>query len=128
MRTHMDKIYLIILLFVLTGCAANMQQTSLYFGQAKPQGGFVTAAEWNSFVQQYISRRFAAGFSVIKVDGKWQDTQTHQLISEPTYLVLILHKRSKQLSAAIDSLRSQYKTLFNQQSVLRTDQQVKANF
>jgi hypothetical protein len=105
-----------------------MVETSLYFGQSKPDGGMVSDKEWNNFKENYIRKVFKEGSSVVSISGNWYDTASHQLISEPTYVVIYYYKPSNSLSKQIDSLRQWYKTIFQQQSVLRVDKKVKANF
>jgi Protein of unknown function (DUF3574) len=120
---------LLIISFFLSSCSGQRWiETNLYFGQSKPSGGQVTETEWNHFRESYISKIFKEGSSVINVTGNWYDSQYHKLITEPTYKVIYFYKRSKQISIQIDSLRYWYKTLFQQQSVLRVDKKVKANF
>lgn len=119
----------LLLCLLLFSCTSQrMIETDLYFGQSKPSGGQVTEAEWNRFKENYISKVFKEGSSVINLTGNWYDPQSHKLISEPTYKVIYFYKRSRQISIQIDSLRYWYKTLFQQQSVLRVDKKVKASF
>jgi len=115
--------------FIFYSCSSSrMVETSLYFGQSKPGGGMVSESEWNRFKENYISKVFKEGSTVLHVAGNWYDTAQHQLITEPTYVVIYFHKKSPGLSTQIDSLRYWYKTLFRQQSVLRVDKKVNASF
>jgi Protein of unknown function (DUF3574) len=118
----------ILLLFLLSCSPQRMVETNLYFGQSKPSGGMVTEAEWNQFKENYINKVFKEGSSVINVTGNWYDPDHHKMITEPTYLVIYDYKPSNRISKQIDSLRYWYKTLFQQQSVLRVDRKVKASF
>ncbi len=88
----------------------------------------VTESEWNQFKENYISKVFKEGSSVINVTGNWFDPDSRKLITEPTYQVVYTYKKSNGISKQIDSLRYWYKTLFQQQSVLRVDKKVKASF
>ena len=88
----------------------------------------VSAKEWTAFKEQYISKVFKEGSTVVSVDGNWMDTDTKKLITEPTYVVLYYYKKSASVSKQIDSLRYWYKTLYQQQSVLRVDKKVNAEF
>lgn len=121
--------------FILLSCIAfcactgsRLVETSLYFGQSKPDGGMVTLNEWNRFKEDYVRKVFTEGSTIVNVTGNWYDTAARQLITEPTYVVISYHKRSAALSKQIDSLRYWYKTLFQQQSVLRVDKKVTASF
>ena len=103
-------------------------ETYLYFGQSKPDGGMISEKEWNSFKDEYISKLFKEGSTVLNGAGNWYDPVSHKLITEPTYVVIYFHKKSSTISAQIDSLISRYKKVFQQQSVLRVDKKVKAAF
>lgn len=105
-----------------------MMETNLYFGQSKPDGGMVSEKEWNSFKEMHISKVFKEGSTVVNVTGNWFDPDSHKLITEPTYMVVYFYKKSPAVSKQIDSLRYWYKTMFQQQSVLRVDKKVKASF
>lgn len=120
---------LILICLMMISCSTGrMVETNLYFGQSKPAGGMVTEAEWNQFKENYISKVFKEGSTVINVSGNWFDPDIHKLITEPTYQVVHIYKRSASMSKQIDSLCYWYKTLFQQQSVLRVDRKVKASF
>jgi len=116
-------------LIIITSCSPQrMMETNLYFGQSKPSGEMVSETEWNQFKENYISKVFKEGSSVVNVSGNWYDPDSHKLITEPTYKVIYFYKRSGTISRQIDSLRYWYKTLFQQQSVLRVDRKVRASF
>jgi hypothetical protein len=113
----------------MVSCSANrLVETTLYFGQSKPDGGMITEKEWNNFKENYIARVFSHGSTVLSATGSWLDPASHKLITEPTYVVIHTYKKSPSMSKQIDSLRYWYKNLFQQQSVLRIDRKVKASF
>ncbi len=114
---------------ILSSCSASrMIETDLYFGQSKPDGSMITEIEWKNFKETKIDKVFKEGSTTIKVQGNWYDPESHKLITEPTYLVVYDYKKSSQISRQIDSLRYWYKSMFQQQSVLRVDKKVKATF
>ncbi len=117
-----------IVLFFISCSSSRMMETHLFFGQSKPSGGSVTETEWNEFKEKYISRVFKEGSTVVNVTGNWYDPDARKLITEPTYQVIYFYKRSDAVSRQIDSLRYWYRSLFQQQSVLRVDKKVKAQF
>lgn|GEM_PF-1083006 len=114
---------------MLSSCtSARMMATELYFGQTKPDGSVVAESDWNRFRDLEIMKVFKEGCTILPSTGYWRDPVNNQLISEPTYIVVYLHKKSPGLSKQIDSLRVWYKSQFQQQSVLRVDKKVKASF
>src|ERR1700712_1272181 len=99
---------------LLSGCAAKLRvETDLYFGMAKPDGGMISNKEWNTFKSNHISAVFKEGCTVVDVTGNWRDPASGKLITEPTHMVVYIHKNLKPLSIQIDSLRNLYKTMFN---------------
>src|SRR5690349_4878327 len=105
-------------------CSCSLQrttQTDLYFGGSKLDGGMVTEAEWNTFVQQYVSKVYPEGSTVIKATGNWYDTAQHKIIAEPSNVIIAINRMTPKLDRQIDSLRYWYKVLYKQQSVLRID-------
>ncbi|MES2371903.1 MAG: DUF3574 domain-containing protein [Bacteroidota bacterium] len=105
-----------------------MVETDLYFGQTRPDGSMITETDWQNFRDNQIAKVFKEGCTVIKASGNWLDPVTHNLITEPSYLVINHHKRSSQISQQIDSLSYWYKNMFQQQSVLRVDKKAKVIF
>jgi hypothetical protein len=105
-----------------------MAETDLYFGQTRPDGTMITATEWNEFTKTDIPRVFTKGSTTISATGSWYDSAAGKLISEPSYLVRYVYKRSPQASRQIDSLRNWYQQKFRQQSVLRVDRKVRVRF
>lgn len=105
-----------------------MMETDLYFGQSKPGGGMITKMEWENFKGNYIAKVFKEGSTVYHAEGNWLDSVRNQLITEPAYVVVYIHKHSPQKSKQIDSLRYWYQTMFQQQSILKIDKKVKVNF
>jgi len=106
----------------------KLVETDLYFGLSKPDGGKVTEQEWNSFRDNQVCKVFKEGNTVIDATGSWLDQQTKKSVTEPTRVVIYLHKNTNKISAQIDSLRQLYKTMFGQESVLRVDKKVTASF
>jgi hypothetical protein len=105
-----------------------MIETDLYFGQSKPNGEMISEKEWNNFKENKIARVFTEGSTVLNGIGNWYHPEKRKLITEPTYVIIYFYKKSASVSKQIDSLRSWYKTMFQQQSVLRVDKKVKAVF
>ena len=120
---------LLISCLILCSCSTTqMIETDLYFGQTRPDGSRITETEWKYFKENRIDKVFKEGSTVISSAGSWRDPVTHKLITEPSYVVVYYYKRSLQISQQIDSLRYWYKSIFDQQSVLRVDMKVKASF
>lgn len=88
------------------------------FGCAIPSGGAVNAADWAEFEAEHIACAFPDGFTVLECHGGWKDTVTGCTIREPSIVVEVAHDGSPEAIAAIRTVATVYKTLFQQQAVM----------
>ena len=117
--------FLIISIFFYSCTGQRMIQTDLYFGKSNNEWQILTEQQWHTFTQQYISKVFPDGCTIVSAVGYWYDTAQHNLVTEPSRVVVSVNKMSPRFSKQIDSLRYWYKTLYQQQSVLRVDKKVR---
>ncbi|WP_406640655.1 DUF3574 domain-containing protein [Amycolatopsis sp. WGS_07] len=96
--------------FVLTAAttaspdSSLWKRTELYFGTAKLNGGEVTEKEFADFSAKDITPRFPDGFAAT---GQW---------------------RSSSGAVVLEQIHTDYKHLFDQESVLRTDSTARVSF
>lgn len=114
-------------LFCAAGCETradteagngSLIKTELYFGLSKPDGGVVSEAEWEGFVDEYITPRFKEGLTIVNANGQWMG-ENGELIKEGAKIVILFHRNSDDKKAAIEYIRDKYKELFNQEAVAR---------
>lgn len=84
----MKWILVVCCIFFFSCSSSHYIETSLYFGQTRPDGTMITEKEWNDFKEKHVSRVFKEGSSAISVVGSWYDSAAHKLITEPTYMVV----------------------------------------
>ncbi len=103
-------------------CAGRnmMMQTTLWFGLSKPQGGTVSASEWQQFLDKEVTLRFKAGLSVYDANGQWLE-KSGKLAREPSQALLLIHGAQNGVNDDIEALRTLYKQRFGQESVMRVD-------
>ena len=70
-------------IFLCSCSTQRMTQTDLYFGQLKLNGDSVSEKEWHVFAEQYVSKVFPQGSTVVTT-GYWYDTAQHKLITGPS--------------------------------------------
>ncbi len=112
------------------GCVPSEQfvRTELCFGLARPDSGFVSEQEWQTFVDLQIATRFPDGFTVISAQGKWRSPQTGETVNEPSRVVIIVHPNSSSAGVSIDSIRAIYKLQFHQEAVLKVVTPARVSF
>jgi hypothetical protein len=110
-------------------CAAadRMVETQLFFGLVTKHGE-VTAAEWKDFLARDVVPRFAEGFTVLDAQGFWLNGQLKKTISEKSKVILRIHPEGTPHDQAIVEIIDAYKKRFAQESVLRVDRAVCAQF
>jgi hypothetical protein len=102
------------------------QQTDLYFGLKRPEGKKIEQTTFDVFVEEYVVPQLPTGFTVLSGEGRW--LQGEKDIREPSRLMIVLHHGDHVVDQAIESIRTRYKQLFAQQSVLRVDSRTCARF
>ncbi len=125
--------YLLVIVLLWTACQAPVEEavsmrTELYFGRNIPTGGTVSDAQWQQFLNDYVTPAFPDGLTVLDASGQWKDTQSGQIIQEKSNVLILIHDHTTTQDSLIETLRNHYKRLFEQQSVMRVDQKVKVNF
>ena len=116
-------------LFIFSGCSTSkFVETNLYFGLSKNDGTIITDTVWNTFVENNIAVTFYKGFTILTTEGRWLDEKSGKIYTEPSHMVISINKMNHRLSQHIDSLRTTYKKIFQQQSVLRVDKKAKISF
>lgn len=104
------------------------QRTELYFGSSEPDGGVVTPAEFDNFVDKDITPAFPDGLTQLTGKGQWRDSTGH-IGKETSYVVIILYPvTGRGADAKIEHIRTDYKKFFHQESVLRADSLQKVSF
>jgi hypothetical protein len=97
-------------------------RTELFFGTSKPDGGAVSEAEWEAFLDAEITPRFPEGLTVLSGNGQWQE-EDGDIVEERSKIVILLYPRVAvdESNAEIEQIRAAYETRFQQESVLRAD-------
>jgi hypothetical protein len=127
------RVALVLLAGLLAACAGarapgdTLVRSELYFGRERPTGGTVSEAEWGQFLAEHVTPRFPDGLTVLEAAGQYRDA-TGRIVREQSKVVVILHPGTPQTWGAIDEIRTIYKKLFDQESVLLLSSRARAAF
>lgn len=110
--------------------AEKFVKTELYFGMSKPDGGEVSEADWEKFVDEEVTKRFPEGLTVLSGSGQYQDRTNNRISKEKSKVLVLIYssKDKKTKSKSIEEIRNIYKEKFKQQSVLRIDSKAEVEF
>jgi hypothetical protein len=112
------------------GQTAGWADTKLYFGLGpadNPEKG-VTEAQWRTFLDKEVTPRFPDGLSVADVYGQWQGKK--QTIPERlrSKMLIIDYPDNQANRDKIDAIRSAWKKMTGDQSVMRVTGPVDVSF
>jgi hypothetical protein len=108
--------------------AFNAGRTQLVFGNATPDGGVVSDVEFGAFLDQVVVPRFPNGFNVVTGFSEFETAGV--IFKEGSFTVTFIYPsdRAREANRRINEVRELYKTQFQQESVPRIDDAVRASF
>ena len=90
---------------------------SLYFGCAEP-GVVVTTEKWHEFLDQKITPHFPQGLTSWEAHGRWRD-KAGLIKREDSHVLHLVYPETEKNESAINQIIADYKTQFEEDSVLR---------
>lgn len=130
-----EQLFMIGAVIVIAGCAGRASPSPtpspscaigdtalvrdvLYFGRNRPGGGAVTDEEWQSFLDQVLTPRFPAGWTVVAATGQWKG-KSGLVEQERSEVVTVFHSGAEAARRAVMEVVVEYKRRFQQEAVLR---------
>ena len=115
--------------------AENWLKTELYFGLGPadaPDKG-IPEATWRAFLDREVTPRFPAGLTVLDIYGQWlakrdQTTANSHPERIRSKLLILLHPATPENITRIDAIRTAWKQLTGDQSVLKVTQPADVSF
>jgi hypothetical protein len=97
-------------------------RTELFFGMSRPDGGTISESEWEHFLDTEVTPRFPDGLTVLSAAGQWQG-ENNDIVEEPSKVLILLYPREaiSESHTEIEEIRAAYEKAFQQESVLRAD-------
>ena len=110
-----------------------MIQVQLFFGRSIAGRAMVSDDEWRRFLDEEVTTRFPAGFSVAHLDGQYRNSAGMIAREQSKELLIVVRAGAADAAGAADeaklaAIRDAYKRRFNQDSVLLVESAVCAAF
>ena len=105
------------------GCPDNFElwvEYQLFMGRSGPDGDIVDDAEWNAFLADAVTPRFPDGLTVLDGNGQWRGAEGQIQREESNILIILTPIDDEQSQDLIEQVVNEYKTRFEQESVLKT--------
>lgn len=115
---------------VPAACAAGdtaLVRDVVYFGRNRPDGGTVSDADWQGFLDGVVTPKFPDGFTVVEGTGQWKG-RSGIVERERSAIVTVLHTGSAADRDAVAAVAEEYKRRFRQEAVLRERAPICARF
>ena len=90
----------------------------LFMGRSGPEGEIVDDEDWETFLAESVTPRFPDGLTVLDGKGQWRGNDG-QVKRERSKLLVILAQPGESNNRLIDEIAEEYKSQFNQESVLK---------
>lgn len=101
----------------------SYKRTELYFGGNRPDGTVITPVQFELFLDEEVTPAFPDGLTWLPAHGQWMGGK------ESSYLLILLYpQNNRQANREIEEIRTDYKSQFQQQSVLRADSTDRVSF
>ena len=99
---------------------------TLYLGTAKPDGT-VSGGEWDRFLREVVTPRFADGFTQWHAAGQWRSADG-SIVREDSHVLVVVHPPDPQAEANVRAIAAEYKSRFHQEAVLRVRSEACVSF
>jgi len=101
----------------------SYKRTELFFGSGKPDGTAVTPAEFELFLDKEVTPAFPDGLTWLPAHGQWMGGKEQSF-----ELILLYPFSNRKANHDIEEIRTDYKSQFQQESVLRADSVERVSF
>jgi hypothetical protein len=112
------------------GRTSGWVDTKLYFGLGPAdhldQG--VSEAKWRDFLDREVTSRFPDGLSVVDVYGQWQGAKQSSPERLRSKMLIVDYPDTQENRDKVEAIRSAWKKMTGDQSVLRVTQPVDVSF
>ena len=112
------------------GSTHGWVDTRLYFGlgPADDPAKGVSEAQWRAFLDKEVTPRFPAGLSVVDVYGQWQGKDQKKPERLRSKMLVIDYMDSAENRAKIDAIRTAWKKMTGDRSVMRVTEPADVSF
>ncbi len=98
-------------------------RTELFFGLARRHGDPISNKEFRSFLDDIVTPRFPQALTVLSASGQFRGSGGWITREEAVFVILLYPLADPDSDRRIEEIRSAYRDKFQQESVLRIDDQ-----
>ena len=113
------------------GCPEDTErwiEYQLFMGLSAPDGAVVDDTEWETFLADTVTPRFPDGLTVLDGDGQWRGSDGRIQKEASKLLIILAPNDDDEAEELIDQISNEYKSRFEQESVLKTISKICVTF
>ena len=105
------------------GCPEDTErwiEYQLFMGLSAPDGDVVDDTEWQTFLADTVTARFPDGLTVLDGNGQWRGSDGRIQKEASKLLIILSPADDEDADKRIEQVSNEYKSRFEQESVLKT--------
>lgn len=85
-------------------------------------------SRWENYINEAVTPRFPEGLTLLEGTGQWRVKEGQTPRRNRTRILILIHKDTEENSRKVDEIRTLWKEISGQQSVLRVSQPAAVSF
>ena len=103
-------------------------RTELYYGAGRLPAGSTKDIRWENYINEVVTPRFPEGLTLLEGTGQWRVKEGQTPRRNRTRILILIHEDTEEKSRKVDEIRTLWKEISGQQSVLRVSQPADVSF
>ena len=103
-------------------------RTELYYGAGRLPASGERDIRWEKYINEVVTPRFPEGLTLLEGTGQWRVKEGQTPRRNRTRILILIHEDTPKKSQQVDEIRTIWKEISGQQSVLRVSQPANVSF
>ncbi len=103
-------------------------RTELYYGAGRLPADGTKDTRWENYINEVVTPRFPEGLTLLEGTGQWRVKEGQTPRRNRTRILILIHEDTEEKSRKVDEIRTLWKEISGQQSVLRVSQPADVSF
>lgn len=97
-------------------------RTELFYGAGRLPASGERDIRWEKYINEIVTPRFPEGLTLLEGTGQWRVKEGQTPRRNRTRILILIHEDTEENSNKVDEIRTLWKEISGQQSVLRVSQ------
>lgn len=106
----------------------SWSRTELFYGAGRLPADGSKDTRWENYINEVVTPRFPEGLTLLEGTGQWRVKEGQTPRRHRTRILILIHEDTVENSRKVDEIRTLWKEISGQQSVLRVSQPAAVSF